>query len=106
MVIKEGAKIEGITAELSFGLGVARDAYLHFGLDIVVTEITGGKHMEGSLHYKGRAADLRLPSRLSAKAGIDLMVTAYLRSCLGSDWDVVLESDHVHIEFDPMRKMA
>lgn len=63
---------------------------------ITITEGTGGKHSPKSLHYKGRALDVRssdVPNR-------DQFLKA-LRAYFGPDYDVVFEGDHFHIEFDP-----
>lgn len=83
---------------------------------IVVTSANDGRHGPGSLHGKGRAFDVRfLGERDGAvvPAGpgwIDLAIrqrgvaTAWvtrLRAALGPEYDVVLESDHVHLEYDP-----
>jgi hypothetical protein len=68
--------------------------------DLVVTEATGGKHMENSLHYSGCAVDLRTSNvRPTALQG----VVDLLRQRLGENYDVVLESDHAHVEFQPHR---
>lgn len=61
--------------------------------EIVVTSAKDGKHGDGSLHYQGRAVDLR------TRDFTDIWASK-LRMALGKDWDVVIESDHVHCEFD------
>ena len=74
------------------------------GENTVLTEGTGGKHMEGSLHYKGLAIDLRTNHTSDENAE---WVAKKLRSDLGPEYDVVLEYtnygeiSHLHIEFDP-----
>jgi hypothetical protein len=62
----------------------------------VITSITDGQHKPGSLHHTGRAIDLRLPVN-TAMIG---PIVATLRSRLPG-YDVVPESDHVHVEYDP-----
>lgn len=68
------------------------------GVDPVATSILDGTHKTGSLHYQGRAFDLRvrdvIPER--RKAFRDA-----LRVALGPEFDVVLEATHVHVEWDP-----
>lgn len=67
-------------------------------VDIVITSGTDGKHMKGSKHYSGDALDLRrsnIPTKL-----LDTYLTR-LRGRLGEDYDVVLEKDHIHVEYDP-----
>jgi len=66
--------------------------------DCVITSASDGKHGPNSLHYSGQALDLR--TRHIHGQGLQLVVDK-LREALGSQFDVVLESDHIHLEFDP-----
>jgi hypothetical protein len=63
-----------------------------------VTSGFEGSHSEGSLHYSGLAEDYRIrdvnPSELAEMVG-------KVRARLGSLYDVVLEADHLHVEYDP-----
>ena len=76
---------------------IADGVYNKFGAELVITAGTDGKHMEGSLHYKGRALDFRTWN-LNGK---EKEVAAELKKELGDSYDVVLEGDHIHCEFDP-----
>lgn len=68
-----------------------------FGLDsVAITEATGGKHKPGSLHYEGRAIDVRTAG-IADKAGFLKALKAYY----GPSYDVIDEGDHFHIEWDP-----
>jgi len=62
--------------------------------ELIVTSTYEGTHSEGSLHYADLAEDIR-----RHKKGQE--VRDRLRDKLGMDYDVVLKSDHVHIEYDP-----
>lgn len=66
-----------------------------------VTSAFDGKHMKDSLHYKGYALDFRTNSLSdgAAKAWSERM-----RKALGPDYDVVLESNHLHVEYHPKVK--
>lgn len=67
------------------------------GLTLYITSGTDGKHRVGSKHYSHEALDLRrsnIPSKL-----LDT-VLVQLRGRLGGDYDVILEDDHIHIEWD------
>lgn len=57
-----------------------------------------GVHKSGSLHYKGLAIDVRTRDLTSAQI---TALVARLKAVLGSKFDVVLEKDHIHIEYDP-----
>lgn len=66
--------------------------------ECIITSANDGKHMPTSFHYKDRALDLR---------DIDLpanMITAVVRELirkLPKGWQVIKESNHIHIEYDP-----
>ncbi len=68
--------------------------------ELTVTSVTDGKHGTNSLHPKGQAVDLR-----TARAGIDqteaTRLAHKLRAVLNDQFDVVVEEDHIHLEFDP-----
>lgn len=69
-----------------------------FGRDITITSISDGKHATNSLHYKGLAFDCRTRNLSAADAR---MFASALETALGSDYDVVLEESHCHVEYDP-----
>jgi len=97
--IKPGVKVGGVSPELAIGLQIMDSVHRElFGKEITVTSICDGKHSIGSLHYRGEAADLRTRD-LEPTSRHELAEA--LRQALGQDWDVVLESDHVHVEHDP-----
>jgi hypothetical protein len=58
--------------------------------------------MTTSYHYLNLAVDLRLPSRINELIS-DSAVTRDLKAILGPAYDVVLESDHIHLEYDAKR---
>lgn len=66
---------------------------------LVITSGRDGKHMAGSLHYVGRAVDLR--SRDLGTDAIKVAVLNDLKKELGADYDVLFEGDHYHVEYDP-----
>ena len=66
--------------------------------DAVVTYTTNGTHSSGSLHYSGNAIDLRTRDLSNNQRQC---TTERLRDALGSDYDVINEGDHIHVEYDP-----
>ena len=99
MRIKPGVKIGGASPELAIGLQIMDSVHRElFGKEITVTSICDGKHSIGSLHYRGEAADLRTKD-LEPQSRSQLAQA--LQQALGADWDVVLEKDHIHVEYDP-----
>lgn len=68
------------------------------GKVITITSLLDGRHSIKSKHYTGNAFDIRIskytPFELKA------LVKA-LKIALGTNYDVILEKDHIHIEYDP-----
>lgn len=95
MILKEGVSIAGIRPELVLALTIAQAIYEDYGYPMLITSLLDGEHMRASLHYVGAAGDLRLPS------GDVGQIVDSLRGALGDNYDVVLETDHIHIEFQP-----
>lgn len=93
--IKEGVRLHGIRPEMVLALVIADQVYERLDHELVVTSVIDGKHSRTSLHYVGAASDLRLPG------GDGIVVRDRIAHCLGPDYDVVLEDDHIHIEWQP-----
>lgn len=83
------------------GMLIVQSVLLARGIPVVISSVNDGQHMSGSLHYAGRAFDFRLPSRYTGSDRTNRDVQTELKQALGSDFDVVLESDHFHVEYDP-----
>jgi uncharacterized protein YcbK (DUF882 family) len=99
MRFKEGIKLAGIRAEIVMALTITADVFRDVAnAELIVTEITGGTHGRGSLHYVGQAADIR--SRNLTKSQ-QTNVVLEMRERLGENYDVILESTHIHLEFQP-----
>lgn len=98
MMVVNDVKIAGLQPEALLGMLVADGIFRHIGLPCVITSVTGGKHMKGSLHPKGFAFDIRTRS-LSTTNKVFLL--SELTNSLPNDFDVIDESDHIHVEFDP-----
>jgi hypothetical protein len=101
--LKNGVTLNGVKGPMLFALGVAKTVYATFGSDLVVTSTTDGEHAGdgsgNSLHPSGLAADLRTHDFTAA---IATNVATALRTILSPfGFDVVLESDHIHVEYDP-----
>ena len=104
MKFKEGINTRGIQSELILALCVADSVWRNAGEELVITSIADGKHSETSLHYAGCAADIRIRDlQLSPEVMADA-----LKQALGNnpDYDVVVEKDHIHLEWQPKWKPA
>jgi hypothetical protein len=110
MRIKDGAIIAGLDIVMRPVLINADAIWKAAGYPHGVTITSGldGTHSAGSLHYYGRAVDLRIwkiddngnqvfPERRELIAMVD-----ELRRRIGADYDVVPHRhSHVHVEYDP-----
>lgn len=98
--IKPGVRWEGLRPEAVLGIVLADQVYAGQGVrEMWVTSITEGRHRPDSFHYRGLAFDLRIHNVPQALRG---PLVSRLREVLGDDeWDVILEPDHVHCEYDP-----
>ena len=98
MKIKEGASIQGLDIRMRPALIAADRIWKELGQELVVTSGLDGEHSAGSLHYYGYAVDFRIryfTARQAFKAKNDLALS------LGNDYDVILHSSHMHVEYDP-----
>lgn len=99
MRLKNGVKSDGVQAPVWYAIGVAEVVWRDLNTQLVVTALTDGVHKEGSFHYKGLAADLRTRD-LSQTAR--MVALSRLKALLDQQgYDVILEADHIHVEFDP-----
>ena len=103
--LKETVSLIGLQPETGIGIAVAEGVYSAHGVPLVLTSVTDGKHRAvDTLHPKGYAFDCRLPSKYSTHGTINTDVFRSLQIELGPEWDVVLEVDHIHVEYDPKPK--
>lgn len=99
--IKAGVRLEGLQPQMALAAIIANDVFRSLGFNCVITSGSDGQHKHNSLHYSGMALDLR--TRHIQDDGQKRQVIAAVASALGGDFDVVLESDHAHLEYDPKR---
>ena len=65
------------------------------GQKFTITSVCDGVHKVGSRHYIGFAFDLRTFNLRKVSA---IEVGRRLQDALGDNWQVLLESDHLHVE--------
>lgn len=98
MIFKSGVKLFGLKSETLAAMIAVDGAYNDLGHDLVITSVRDGQHSRTSLHYVGYAFDCRIhginPERLSE-------LVQLIRESLTDEFDVILEKDHIHIEFQP-----
>ena len=99
MRIKPGVQIDGMRTEALLGACVVDGVLRLRGSECIITSVKDGKHMVGSLHDKGRAFDCRTSQFRSPN--LLPQIAQECREALGPEFDVVLETDHLHVEWDP-----
>jgi len=101
MKIKPGAvwsPLAGLHIEMRRALIAAETVFKAHGVELVVTSGLDGEHSAGSYHYYGLAVDLRT-RQIPTVAEVQ-QIAQELRAALGSPYDVVVEGDHLHLEYD------
>ena len=104
LLFKPGVSLRGLVPQLAVALQVAEGIFEEVAdAPCVVTSANDSVHGEKSLHYEGRAVDLRVKHLLF---GQDRVVADRIRDILGPlGFDVVLEDPngsnaHIHLELD------
>lgn len=100
MIYKKGVKVQGIRQELILAIIVADGVYTSIGKELVITSLLDGTHSNTSLHYTGCGVDFRTRyfTESEAKKARD-----DISGRLTSDYDVLLESNHIHVEYQPRK---
>ena len=92
--------LTGIKYVMRQAIIIADQIYDRHGKKIVITCSSSGEHGAASYHYYGFAIDLRTNYFTKEEA---VKVASDLRAALPEDYDVLLETDHIHLEFDVER---
>ena len=99
MIIKEGVQIAGLQKEMQIALDYANEVYETFGHTLIITEaVANHGHVKNSKHYTGNAIDTRI---WNVGADVHRIFGRLLRGLKDLGFDIILESDHIHIEYDP-----
>ena len=84
---------------------VAYEKVMGNAFQVVVTSGNDGTHMKWSKHYEDKALDFRTGHTWDPPLMTDAEAHAVrdeLKGLLGMGFDVVLEKDHLHVEYDPV----
>lgn len=101
MKIKDNTiSLAGLTTQALFAMNVANEIYKKHGLEFVITSVNDGKHSDTSLHHSGNAFDCR---RYDDDQYM-LQLRDEIKEALRIDFDVILEGNHLHIEYQPRQK--
>lgn len=98
MRLKPGVLLAHLTPQMVLAAVVVNQVYHERGLLCTITSGSDGTHSANSLHYSGNALDFRTRDVIHSDRAI---LAAEIKARLGENYDVVLESDHLHVEHDP-----
>lgn len=102
-MLKLGVDLRGIHPVWGIAYPIINRVFEQCGYECIITSANDSKHGPNSLHYKGKALDLRTKH-------IQMMdktkLIQGLKASLGPQFDVVFEAEgsaneHCHVEFDP-----
>jgi hypothetical protein len=104
MSLKMGVDLRGIHQVWGIAFPIIHTVFRDNGAQCIVTSANDSKHGPHSLHYKGKALDLR--TKHVRDELTKLSIIKKIKEHLGPQFDVVyesagLENEHLHIEFDP-----
>ena len=98
MRLKPGVRVLGLQAGTLLAMQVAAEVLRGRDIELVITSVIDGGHSRGSKHYSGNAFDFRIRHMAPSQPE---QVRDELSKALAGDYDVVLERDHIHVEYDP-----
>lgn len=93
MLLKLGIDISRLSDPVRSVLTLIEAVHQRHKHEAVITSTYEGNHSPSSLHYVNRAIDLRLSNKPIHSELQKLLIP--------KGFDVVIEKDHVHIEYDP-----
>ena len=99
---ESAARIAGISPEMVLGALIIYDVLKTHKKEFTISSGTEGPHGRASLHFVGNALDIRTHNWMTGEA---TPIVADLKASLGIDFDVVLESNHLHVEFQPKESL-
>jgi len=98
MLIKAGVSISRLNREPRRSLPKVEAVFDQYIEYFIITSTFEGNHGAGSLHYCNDAYDVGLPNHNVTE------IYLAIKEDLGASYDVILEGDHIHIEYDPKKQ--
>ncbi len=95
----KGVRVRCHATAMSLMVSVVVEVFREVGAEAVVTSADDGRHSTRSLHWMHSALDWR--TRDLRDDVERMLVRDRIQDRLGVDFDIVLESDHLHTEWQP-----
>jgi hypothetical protein len=103
LALKDGVYLHRLKPEMIWCVDRCLELFDNLGITLTLTSTTDGNHSNYSHHYKGFAVDLRVWE--IAPEDRD-EVCERLKLALGNGFQVINETSHIHIEYDPINAAA
>jgi hypothetical protein len=97
MYVNNEVSLKLLYGRMSVPIICADNYFKSIGIDLVITSGNDEVHMTNSLHYDGKAIDIQTNTMSFSQ---QLACIYYLRKHLDFCFDILMELDHIHIEFD------
>ena len=93
--------LQSLKPQIVLALIIVDQVMKQAGQEALITSLNDAKHGKTSLHYDGGAADLRSHWFTHPE-----QILGLCKEALGNnpDIDMILESNHFHLEYQPKRK--
>ena len=108
IVKDDSVDISNLCPQLAMALaGTVEPVLDKLGANTIITSACEQTALHGhtSLHYSGFAVDVRIRDTHDGGPLFDSpLAVSIISKALKCDFDVVLEDDHVHIEYQPKRR--
>lgn len=105
MKFKAGVSLAGVKQHTFQAMSIADRVMVLLGFrgEITVTSANDGVHVPGSKHGTGDAFDIRIWDLTTHDVRLLFVqiLGLVLNTLLSRGWQVILESDHIHAEYDP-----
>jgi len=89
--------LNNVHYKIYWAISIVAQLYENANSELVLTSVRDSKHrVKNSLHYIGKAFDCRI---WNYHQNLNNLVQS-IKEALGDDFDVILEKDHIHIEYD------
>ena len=102
MIFKDASLgFQSLKPQLTLALMVLDGVFEKNDSELVITSINDARHSKTSLHYSGAAVDIR-----SRNIPDKEFLLKKCKEALGysPDFDMILEFDHYHLEYQPKRR--
>lgn len=97
MRIKQGVKVGNIKPVMVFAALICQSVFDEANQAFTITSVSDGRHKSTSLHAFGLAFDIRTRD---LRGVLPFTIASRLQEALGSEFDVVVEPDHIHVEYN------